>query len=315
MAKQEQIPVYMICGFLDSGKTNFIAPMLTGADFTADERTLLLVTEEGEEEYDAQALAHYDVRMETFDAREDFTKAALEELNRTYQPTQVVLEYNGMWNLPEVQDVLPKNWALYQIVATVDCTTFELYSKNMSSLLMQQIGNADLVVFNRCTDALAEVLRGRNLKMLNRRAQMFLEYNEERMEEYDDGSPPFDLSQPVLELDDKDFGVWYVDVMDNPDRYQGKTVSFLGQIAQSTKFPKGTCACGRFAMVCCADDTTFLGVLLKGAETKKLQTRAWVNVTAKVEIEHTKLYQGNGPVLYLQQATPAQPPADELVYF
>ena len=42
MAKQ-QIPVYMICGFLESGKTNFIAPMLAGEDFTADERTLLLV--------------------------------------------------------------------------------------------------------------------------------------------------------------------------------------------------------------------------------------------------------------------------------
>ena len=241
MAKQ-QIPVYMICGFLESGKTNFIAPMLAGEDFTADERTLLLVTEEGEEEYDEQALMHYDVRMQVFDEQEDFTKEACTKLDNKYHPTQVVIEYNGMWNLPDIQNVLPEHWVLYQIVTTVDSTTFDMYSKNMSSLMMQHISNADMVIFNRCTDELADMLRGRNLKMLNRQAQMYLEYNEERMEEYDDGTPPFDLSKPTLELSDEDYGVWYVDVMDNPDRYQGKVISFLGQIAQSEKFPRGTCA-------------------------------------------------------------------------
>ena len=70
---KQQVPVYMICGFLESGKTNFISPMLTGEDFTADERTLLLVTEEGEEEYDLQGLMHYDVRMEVFDDKEDLS--------------------------------------------------------------------------------------------------------------------------------------------------------------------------------------------------------------------------------------------------
>lgn len=314
MAKR-QIPVYMICGFLESGKTNFISPMLTGEDFTADERTLLLVTEEGEEEYDEAAMARHNVRMEVFEDRDDFTKEACVKLDSKYHPTQVVIEYNGMWNLPEIQQVLPPDWVLYQIVTTVDSTTFDMYSKNMASLMMQHISNADMVVFNRCTDALAEVLRGRNLKMLNRRAEMYLEYNEDRMEEYDDGTPPFDLDVPVLELADEDFGVWYVDVMDNPDRYQGKVVSFLGQVAKSDKFPRGTCACGRFAMVCCAEDTTFLGVLCKGPEIRELQTRDWIKLTARVNIESVKLYQGEGPVLHILEAAPAQPPADELVYF
>lgn len=314
MAKQ-QIPVYMICGFLESGKTNFIAPMLAGEDFTADERTLLLVTEEGEEEYDEQALMHYDVRMQVFDEQEDFTKEACTKLDNKYHPTQVVIEYNGMWNLPDIQNVLPEHWVLYQIVTTVDSTTFDMYSKNMSSLMMQHISNADMVIFNRCTDALADMLRGRNLKMLNRQAQMYLEYNEERMEEYDDGTPPFDLSKPTLELSDEDYGVWYVDVMDNPDRYQGKVISFLGQIAQSEKFPRSTCAAGRFAMVCCAEDTTFLGVLIKGPEVKELKNRDWVRVTGRVQIEKVSLYQGEGPVLHILDVQQAEPPKDELVYF
>ena len=314
MAKR-QVPVYMICGFLESGKTNFISPMLMGEDFTADERTLLLVTEEGEEEYDEAALSRRDVRVITFDSKEDFTKEACTKLDSKYHPTQIVIEYNGMWNLPEVQDALAPDWILYQIVTTVDSTTFDAYSRNMSSLMMQHISNADLVVFNRCTDELADVLRSRNLKMLNRRADMYLEYNEERMEEYDTGTPPFDLDVPVLELSDEDFGVWYVDVMDNPDRYQGKVVSFLGQAAQSKKFPRGTCACGRFAMVCCADDTTFLGVLLKGPEVKTMQTRDWVKVTARINIEDVDLYQGPGPVLHILDVKASLPPKEELVYF
>ncbi len=315
MAKKQQIPVYMICGFLESGKTNFISPMLSGPDFTSDERTLLLVTEEGEDEYDEQALLHYDVRKADFEEKSDFTKEACLKLDNKYHPTQVVIEYNGMWDLPEIQNVLPEHWTLYQIVTTVDATTFDTYSKNMSSLMMQHISNADMVVFNRCTDDLAEMLRGRNLKMLNRRAEMYLEYNEDRMEEYDDGTPPFDLDKPVLELSDEDYGVWYVDVMDNPDRYQGKVVSFLGQVAQSDKFPRGACACGRFAMVCCAEDTSFLGILMKGPEVKGLKTRDWVKVTGRVQIENEKLYQGPGPVVHILEITPAQPPKDELVYF
>jgi uncharacterized membrane protein YcgQ (UPF0703/DUF1980 family) len=314
MAKK-QIPVYMICGFLESGKTNFISPMLTSEDFTADERTLLLVTEEGEEEYDPQALMHYDVRMETFEDQASFNKQACTKLDNKYHPTQVVVEYNGMWNLPDIQEALPEHWVLYQIVTTVDATTFDTYSKNMAQLMMQHISNADMVVFNRCTDALVEMLRGRNLKMLNRRAQMYLEYNEERMEEYDDGTPPFDLSKPVLELSDEDYGVWYVDVMDNPDRYQDKVVTFLGQVAKSDKFPRGTCAAGRFAMVCCAEDTSFLGVLIKGPEVKSLETRQWAKITGRVQIENVKLYQGEGPVLHILEVEPTEAPKEELVYF
>lgn len=316
MAKKREIPVYMICGFLDSGKTNFIAPMLTGEDFTADERTLLLVTEEGEEEYDEQAMLHYDVRMHAFEDKADFTREACLKLDNKYHPTQVVIEYNGMWSLPDVQEALPEHWVLYQIVTTIDATTFDSYSKNMSSLMMQQISNADMVVINRCTDELAEMLRGRNLKMLNRRAEIYLEYMGERMEEYDDGTPPFDLSVPVLELKDEEFGVWYVDAMDNPERYQNKVVSFLGTVAYSDKFPRGTCACGRFAMVCCADDTTFLGVLLKGPELKNFKTKDWVRVTGRVKLEKHKIFQDNaGPVVHILDIAPAEAPKEELVYF
>ncbi|MCD7920470.1 MAG: hypothetical protein LUG45_10505 [Clostridiales bacterium] len=309
------IPVYLICGFLDAGKTNFIRPMLTGEDFTKGERTLLLITEEGEEEYDPAELGKYSVFPECID-EDGFNRENLTRIFQKYKPTQIVMEYNGMWQLADTQDVFPQNWDLYQIVAIVEATTFDSYAKNMASLMMEKLRFSDLIVFNRCNDALAKLLRQRNIKLLNRRAEIYLEYDSERMEEYDDGSVcPFDLSTPVLELSLEDYGYWYTDCMDHPNRYDGKTVRFSGMVAQSVKFPRGSYAVGRFAMVCCAQDTTFLGMLCYGKEQKNLKSRDWVTVTAKVRIKNLKVLGGEGPVLYTTEVKPAKAPEDALVYF
>ena len=314
---REPIPVYMICGFLDAGKTNFIAPMLTGEEFTEDERTLLLVCEEGEEEYDTEALGKHNVVPIFLEGKEDLTLSRMEALEAEYRPTQIVVEYHGMWQIAEAVPAFPRHWDLYQIVTIVESPTFNSYAKNMASLMMEKLREADLIVFNRCTDELAEVLRQRNLKMLNRRAEMYLEYagDEDRMENYDNGLCPFDLSVPVLELSDDDYGFWYTDCMDNPERYAGKTVKFRGIVAQSPKFPHGMYAAGRFGMVCCAEDTAFLGMLCSGPEHKQLKTKDWVEITAKVRLKNLKLLGGEGPVLYTTNVTPCAAPADPLIYF
>ena len=314
---REPIPVYMICGFLDAGKTNFIAPMLTGEEFTEDERTLLLGCEEGEEESDTEALGKHNVVPIFLEGKEDLTLSRMEALEAEYRPTQIVVEYNGMWQIAEAVPAFPRHWDLYQIVTIVESPTFNSYAKNMASLMMEKLREADLIVFNRCTDELAEVLRQRNLKMLNRRAEMYLEYagDEDRMENYDNGLCPFDLSVPVLELSDDDYGFWYTDCMDNPERYAGKTVKFRGIVAQSPKFPHGMYAAGRFGMVCCAEDTAFLGMLCSGPEHKQLKTKDWVEITAKVRLKNLKLLGGEGPVLYTTNVTPCAAPADPLIYF
>ena len=314
---REPIPVYMICGFLDAGKTNFIAPMLTGEEFTEDERTLLLVCEEGEEEYDTEALGKHNVVPIFLEGKEDLTLSRMEALEAEYRPTQIVVEYNGMWQIAEAVPAFPRHWDLYQIVTIVESPTFNSYAKNMASLMMEKLREADLIVFNRCTDELAEVLRQRNLKMLNRRAEMYLEYagDEDRMENYDNGLCPFDLSVPVLELSDDDYGFWYTDCMDNPERYAGKTVKFRGIVAQSPQFPHGMYAAGRFGMVCGAEATACLGMLCSGPEHKQLKTKDWVEITAKVRLKNLKLLGGEGPVLYTTNVTPCAAPADPLIYF
>ena len=307
------IPVYLIAGFLDAGKTNFINGILRDG-FAREDRTLLICCEEGDEAYDAKILDN--VFTVTVESQGELTKDYLKKLEKLYKPKQVILEYNGMWMIePLYQDALPANWILYQIMTLVDANTFEMYVKNMGQLMMEKVTNADLLIFNRCDETLRAQLRSRNLRMANRRADIYLENRDGTSEEYvTDDMTPFDLSKDTVDIPDDDFGIWYVDVMDNPDRYDGKIVSFKAIMCHSKKF-KGVHCPGRFAMVCCEKDMQFLGIVCKGEALDDYQDRDWVAIKATVKKEKNAAYKGVGPVLYVTAIGPCEKPAHEVVSF
>ena len=307
------IPVYLIAGFLDAGKTNFINGILQDG-FARDDRTLLICCEEGEEEYDRKALSN--VFTYTIEDPEDMTPELFKKLEKQYKPKQVIIEYNGMWMIePLCREGLPANWILYQIMCLVDATTFEMYVKNMGQLMMEKITNADMLIFNRCNEELRAQLRSRNLRMVNRRADIFLENADGTSEEYvTDDMAPFDLSSGKLDVPDDDYGIWYVDLMDNPDRYEGVTVTFKGLMCHSKKF-KGIHCPGRFAMVCCENDMQFLALVCKGEGMEKYKDREWVELTATVKKEQSTAYDGVGPVLYVTELHKCEKPKNEVVSF
>ena len=307
------IPVYLVAGFLDSGKTNFINGILEDG-FARQDRTLLICCEDGEEEYNPQALDH--VTVVSIENEEDLTCSVLKEMEKQYYPAQVLIEYNGMWQLERLyREVLPANWVLYQIMTFVEASTFELYAKNMGQLMMEKVTNADLLVFNRCTPELRDSLRKRNLRMVNRRADIYLENEDGSSENYLTGDEcPFDLSQKEIDIPDEDFGVWYVDVLDHPDRYAGKLVHMKLMMCHSKKYPGIHCP-GRFAMVCCENDIQFLGLIAKGMNLKQYDNRDWVEVTARMAVENHDAYQGKGPVMHVLSIGPCEKPAQEVVNF
>jgi len=305
------IPVYLVAGFLDGGKTNFINGILQDG-FARQDRTLLICCEEGDEEYDVDYLTN--VKVATVDDEEEFTKDYLRKLEKQYRPKQVLIEYNGMWPFERLND-LPANWILYQIMTFVYAPSFDVMARNMGQLMMEKIKNADMLVFNRCTPELAAALRKRNLRMVNRRADMYLEYENGDSENYLTGDEcPFDLSQDPLEIPDEDFGFWYVDAMDHPEHYDGKRLRMKMIMCHSKKYP-GTYCPGRFAMVCCANDTQFLGVVAKGAALQNYKNRDWIEVTATCKKEFFEAYQGEGPVLYIEQVDGCAAPKEEVVTF
>ena len=307
------IPVYLVAGFLDGGKTNFINGILEDG-FARQDRTLLICCEEGEEEYNPKALDN--VTVVTVEDEEDLKCSQLKAWEKQYKPKQVLIEYNGMWQIERLyRDVLPANWVLYQIMTFVQASTFELYAKNMGQLMMEKITNADLLVFNRCTEELKATLRSRNLRMVNRRADIYLEDNAGNSEDYNnDDTCPFDLDQELIDIPDDDFGVWYVDVMDHPDRWAGKMVHMKLIMCHSKKYPGIHCP-GRFAMVCCENDVQFLGLIAKGRDLNQYQNRDWIEVTARMAVENHEAYQGKGPVMHVISIGPCEKPAQEVVTF
>ena len=307
------IPVYLVAGFLDGGKTNFINGILEDG-FARQDRTLLICCEEGEEEYNPKALDN--VTVVTVEDEEDLKCSQLKAWEKQYKPKQVLIEYNGMWQMERLyRDVLPANWVLYQIMTFVQASTFELYAKNMGQLMMEKITNADLLVFNRCTEELKATLRSRNLRMVNRRADIYLEDNAGNSEDYNnDDTCPFDLDQELIDIPDDDFGVWYVDVMDHPDRWAGKMVHMKLIMCHSKKYPGIHCP-GRFAMVCCENDVQFLGLIAKGDQLDRYENRDWIEVTARMAVEKHKAYKGKGPVMNVLSIAPCEKPAQEVVTF
>ena len=307
------IPVYLIAGFLDAGKTNFINGILQDG-FARDDRTLLICCEEGEEEYDLKALDN--VFTYTVDEPEQLTPDFFKKLEKQYKPKQVIIEYNGMWMIePLYRTGLPANWILYQIMTLVDANTFEMYVKNMGQLMMEKVTNADMLIFNRCNAELRAALRSRNLRMVNRRADIYLENEDGTSEEYvTEDMRPFDLSGGKLDVPDDDYGVWYVDLMDHPESYDGVTVTYKAMMCHSKKY-RGTDVPGRFAMVCCEKDMQFLALVCKGKGMEKFRDKEWVEITATVKKEESPAYQGEGPVLYVSKIGYCQKPKQEVVSF
>ena len=308
-----EIPVYLIAGFLDAGKTNFINGVLQDG-FAAEDRTLLICCEEGEEEYYPNVLSN--VFTTTVEDFEDLSVEYFKKLEKMYKPKQIIIEYNGMWNIEKLyQELLPANWILYQIMTLVDARTFEMYAKNMGQLMMEKIMAADMLIFNRCNEELRAKLRSRNLRMVNRRGDIYLENEDGTSEEYvTEDMAPFDLSSGHLDVPDDDFGVWYVDMMDATDRYDGLSVKFKALMCHSKKY-KGVHCPGRFAMVCCEDDMQFLALVCKGEGLEKFKDRAWVEITATVKKEEDRAYEGVGPVLYVTDIHECEKPKEEVVSF
>ena len=306
------IPVYLIAGFLDAGKTNFINGILEDG-FAEQGRTLLICCEEGEEAYNPAALKH--VTVVTVEEPEELNPAAFQAWEKQVRPTQTLIEYNGMWPLDLLNTALPANWILYQIMTFVQASTFDLYAKNMGQIMMEKITNADMLVFNRCTAELRDALRKRNLRMVNRRAEIWLENDDGTSENYLTGNEsPFDLNQDVIDIPDEDFGVWYVDVMDHPERYAGKMTHMKLVMAHSKRFPGVHCP-GRFAMVCCANDVQFLGFIAKGMNLNQYRDRDWIEVTGRMAVEKHEAYKGKGPVMHVISIAPCEKPAEEVVTF
>lgn len=312
-----RVQVFFMTGFLESGKTLFLSETLAMDYFRIDGKTILILLEEGEEEYDPQVLADTDTVLLTVDSPEELTLEWLESIDREYQPGRVIFECNGMYPVSKMEALeVPEGWGLIQEICTVDASTFDLYLANMKSLFTDMVRNAEMVVFNRCSADMPLASYRRSVKVVNQAAEIIFE--DEDGEEIDDifnEQMPFDLDAPVIEIDDMDYGIWYMDVIDHPERYEGKEVQFRGKIMKSRRLAEDEFIVGRMAMTCCADDMTFLGYVCRSRHAASLKTGQWIQIRGVLGFEYHPAYRDDGPVVQLKHGKGVPKPEDELVYF
>ena len=310
------IPVYMFCGFLESGKTTLIQTTLKDEGFNEGEKTLLLVFEEGIEEYEKQFLLETNTVVEYFDDLSELNIDILRELDRQHMPDRVLIEFNGTWNIDDFIDLgLPTDWIIVQILSTIDASTFTNYINNMRTFMFNVINPADVIVFNRCEEDTSKTYLRTNVKSINKGAQIIYELTDGTISPMTDEELPFDINAPIIQISDDDYGLWYMDCLDNPRKYDGKIVNIQAKVMRRDEDPDDIYIIGRNAMVCCADDIQLIGYMVKSENGELMVDGDWLSLTAKIHVVYDEEYRGEVPMLEEVEYKRIPPLKEELVYF
>ena len=311
------IPVYLFTGFLEAGKTKFIQETLQDPRFNSGEHTLLLLCEEGVEEYDPSKFSGKHVHIAVIENEEDLTEEHLADLIRKYPADRVVIEYNGMWMLDSLYQNMPESWAVYQEIMLADAGTFLGYNANMRQLVVDKLKTCELIAFNRFEPVMDKMEYHKIVRGISRRAEIAYE-TVEGVVSYDDIEDPlpFDLDAPVIEIADDAFALWYRDIAEELDKYQGKVIRVKGRAAVDKRLPKGCFIFGRHLMTCCVDDIEFVGFACSwDGKNPPLKAGDWIMLEAKIDIRNHPAYGKRGPVLEPLRIAPAQPPLQDVATF
>lgn len=308
MFGQRKVPVFIINGFLESGKTTFIKNAIIKDPKMKNEKVLLVVCEEGEIEYENLP---DNMKVHVIEEKEDVRSDVFGKLNEKYKPTFVIIEYNGVWGMQTLyQTPMPKTWGLADQMTIVDATTFENYFNNMKSIFADMLRSSTSVIMNRCTREDNFKLYKDSIKRTSPQAEiMYVSDEEGIMDIMLEEDLPYDLNSPVIVLDKDTYVTWYIDMIDNPDRYEGKVVEYIAQAARPDYFRPGYFLTGNMVMTCCEDDMQFLGFVCKYDKAESVQEGGYVRVRCEVHTEPAPEYdEERGPVLYAKSVAPVAKP-------
>ena len=317
MAKQEpMIPLYVFTGFLDAGKTRFISETLADARFNTGERTLLLLCEEGEEEYDPSAFPCDNVFIEPIESEDEINPVTLEALRVKHRAQRVLVEYNGMWLLDTLFNSLPEKWQVYQEFMFADARSFVSYNANMRQLVYDKLKTCELVVFNRFGPGCDQLALHKIVRAVSRRADIAYE-TEDGAVSYDEIEDPlpFDVDAPVVDIEDRDYALFYQDLSSDIRKYDGKTLRYKAMVVTSDRLQGDCFIFGRQLMTCCVNDIQFTGLICRWPRAAELKKGEWAVITAKAEVRFHKGYGRKGPVLTVLSLEKTQPPEQPVATF
>ncbi len=314
MAKE--VPVYLFTGFLESGKTTFIQGTLEDERFNSGERTLLLVCEEGVEEYDESRFSGHRVTIQYIDDPKLINPVNLANLVKKCRAERVLIECNGMWMLDDLFMAMPDNWVVYQEFSFADSTTYLNYNANMRNFTYDKLKSCDCVVFNRFNDSIDKMELHKIVRGVSRRTDIVYERPGGATEIDDIEDPlPFDKEAAVIKVEDQDYALFYRDLSESMEDYEGKTVQFTALTGNSDRLPAGVFVVGRQLMTCCVEDIRMAGLACE-CTGKKPDGGLWVSVTGEIHKKKSPAYGPKpGPVLTIKAILPANEPEDPVATF
>lgn len=313
--KKKEVLVYLITGFLESGKTSFMKEVIEEGQFADGKVSLYICCEEGVEELEEELLLKNNIKLRNVEEEDEITREYFDKCEEYVKPSRVLIEYNGTWDPEKVMNAMPEHWVLAEGIALVDATTFEQYLSNMKQMMTRQFTYADLIIFNRSDESMNLAGYKRKARAVNRRSQVVFEMKDGSVNGDIKEELPYDINAPIIDITDEDYGIWYLDAFENPDVYEGKKVRFKGVVFKPKKSKSDVFVPGRFCMTCCEADIQFYGFPCRYDGAGKLKEKQVISVTASMSSAMSKNYGRPAPVLIAENIESTEPPADEIVYF
>ncbi|MBQ5973239.1 MAG: hypothetical protein IJL69_03490 [Oscillospiraceae bacterium] len=305
------IPVYLFMGFLDAGKTTYLSNLMLKSRFTQGKRFLLIVCEEGECEYDQDALRKKQIEVRFVSSPAELTAQKLSALEKETGAQRVAVEYNAMWTLRPLAEALPENWYVFQSITVFDSLTFPVYNANMRSLVYEMLTSSSVVVYNRVAPGSDTSELHKAVRAVNRRGDIYYRYADGKVEQDTVEDPlPFDFSADVMAIGDRDYALWFADMYDDPEKYDGRTVRFLAWAERDEGDPDGLFMAGRHVLACCANDIQYAWLPCFYADTDSLRFPGWCVVTGVLDTADEK---NGGVSVKVQSVTPSKEPSEPVV--
>ncbi|MBQ7641352.1 MAG: hypothetical protein IJS83_02690 [Acholeplasmatales bacterium] len=304
----KEVPLFLINGFLESGKTSLIKEIVENNTEYQNDTTVIIACEQGEIEYDEEWCKKYGVHVEYIESQDEFTENYMKNLDKRYMADRYVIEFNSFFDIDK-QD-FPRYMVIYQQITLIDASTFKVMFNNMKNVFSTMIKYSSLVVFNRC-DGVTELGQfRRQIRGMNQQAQIAFEQANGSLTTMLEEDLPYDLSKSEIAFEEDVYPVWYTEVFDNYEKYFNKTFKFKTFVRDITD---ETIVIGRNVMVCCANDVQFLGYELKNDCNAKVKVGDCIYLECTVSREFSKLANEEVVMLHAKNITILKPEKEKVI--
>lgn len=293
----EKIPVFIVNGFLESGKSSFIRDVIENDDKFTQHKVVLLETEEGEVDFPQEWLDKYGLQIINIEDEDEISPENLDKLHKKLNAELYIVELNAFFNNEAFQ--IPDYMTFVQQITLIDASTFKVMFNNMRKIFSSIVKFSDFVIFNRC-DGVEELAQfRRQIRAMNQHTQIAFETSDGSLTTKLDEDLPYDLTKDEIRIEDDVYPIWYTEVYDKYEKYFNKTFKFKAFVSDVVN--KDVFIIGRNVMVCCAQDVQMLGYEVINDTDVTVKTDDNIYLECTVTFEYSVLDKEDTVILHAKK--------------